>query len=42
MIVEDQLDRGAGWVGGIEKLQKFNEFATAMAVLHQSFMESMN
>src|SRR6516165_1821397 len=36
MIVEDQLDRRAGWVSGIEKLQKFNEFATALAVLHQS------
>ena len=36
MIVEDQLDRRAGWVSGVEKLQEFNEFATAMAVLHQS------
>src|SRR5262249_46195738 len=35
MIVEDQLDRRAGRVGSIEKLQKFNEFATAMAVLYQ-------
>src|SRR5215470_6351981 len=38
MIVEDQLDRRAGWVSGVEKLQEFNEFATAMAVLHQSMM----
>jgi hypothetical protein len=36
MIVKDQLDRRAGWVSGIEKLQKFNAFATTMAVLHQS------
>src|SRR5215469_12621842 len=36
MIVEDQLDRRAGWVSGVEKLQEFDEFAAAMAVLHQS------
>jgi hypothetical protein len=36
MIVEDQLDRRAGWVSSIDKLQKFNEFATTMAVLYQS------
>src|SRR5215471_7178854 len=36
MIIEDQLDHRAGWVCSIEKLQEFNEFATAMAVLHQS------
>ena len=36
MIVEDQLDRRASWVSGIEKLQKFNEFATAMPVFDQS------
>ena len=35
MIVEDQLDRRAGWVGGVEELQEFNEFATAVAVFHQ-------
>ena len=25
MIVEDQLDRGAGRMGGIEKLEEFDE-----------------
>jgi hypothetical protein len=37
MIVEDQLDGRAGWVGGIEKLQEFNEFATAMAVFTRAW-----
>jgi hypothetical protein len=32
MIVEDQLDRCVSWIGGIEKLEKFDEFATAMTV----------
>src|SRR6059058_2348104 len=32
MIVEDQLDRGAGRVGGIEKLEEFDELAAAMAI----------
>ena len=32
MIVQDQLDRRVGWVGGVEKLEKFDEFATAMTV----------
>jgi len=36
MIVKGQLDRRAGGVTGVEKLQEFNEFATAMAVFHQS------
>src|SRR6202007_1505223 len=27
MIVEDQLDRGAGRIGGIEKLEKLDELA---------------
>ena len=35
MIVEDQLDRGAGWIGGVEKLEEFDEFATAVAVLDE-------
>ena len=35
MIVQDQLDRRVGWVGGVEKLEKFDEFAAAMAVLDQ-------
>ena len=33
MIVEDQLDRRMGRIGGIEELEKFDEFATAMAVI---------
>jgi hypothetical protein len=32
MIVEDQLDRGAGRVGGLEKLEEFNELAAAVAI----------
>ena len=32
MIVEDQLDRRAGRIGGIEKLEEFDELAAAMAV----------
>src|SRR5258706_1956115 len=35
MIVEDQLDRGVGRIGGIEKLEEFNEFAAAVAILDQ-------
>ena len=32
MIVEDQLDRGAGRIGGVEKLEEFDELAAAVAV----------
>jgi hypothetical protein len=35
MIVEDQLDRRLGRIGGVEKLEEFDEFAAAMAVLGQ-------
>ena len=35
MIVEDQLDRRMGGIGGIEKLEEFNEFAAAVAILDQ-------
>ena len=35
MIVEDQLDRGVGRIGGIEKLEEFDEFAAAVAILDQ-------
>ena len=35
MIVEDQLDRRMGRIGGVEKLEKFDEFAAAVAVLDQ-------
>ena len=31
-IVEDQLDRCVSWIGGIDKLEKFDEFAAAMTV----------
>src|SRR5262249_45684321 len=35
MIVEDQLDRGSGRVGGIEQLEEFDEFSAAVAVSDQ-------
>ena len=33
VIIEDDLDRGHRGVGGIEHIEEFDEFATAMAVL---------
>ncbi len=27
MIVEDQLDRRVSWIGGVEKIEEFDEFA---------------
>ena len=35
MIVEDQLDRRVSRIGGVEKLEEFNEFAAAVAVLDE-------
>jgi hypothetical protein len=35
MIVEDQIDRGVGRIGGIEELEEFDEFAAAMTVPDQ-------
>ena len=35
VIVEDQLDRGAGRIGGVEKLEEIDEFAAAVAILDQ-------
>ena len=35
MIVEDQLDRGAGRVGSIKELEEFDELAAAVAVSDQ-------
>jgi hypothetical protein len=35
LVVEDQLDRRVGRVGGVEKLEEFDEFAAAMAILDQ-------
>ena len=32
MIVGNHLDRGVSWIGGIEKLEEFDEFAAAMTV----------
>jgi len=32
MIVENQLDRRAGWIGGIKKLEEFDELAAAVAI----------
>ena len=36
MIVEGQLDRRMGWIGGVEKLEEFDEFAAAVAILDES------
>ncbi len=35
MIVEDQLDCRVGWIGGVEKLEEFDEFAAAVTVLNE-------
>ena len=35
MIVEDQLDRRMRRIGGVEKLEEFDEFAAAVTVLDQ-------
>ena len=35
MIVEDHLDRRVGRIGGVDKLEEFDEFAAAMAILDQ-------
>jgi len=35
MIVEDQLDRRVGWIGGVEEFEEFDEFAAAMTVPDQ-------
>jgi hypothetical protein len=35
MIVEDQLNRRMGRIGGIEKLKEFDKFAAAMAIPDQ-------
>jgi hypothetical protein len=35
MIVEDQLDRRMGGIGGVEKLEEFDEFAAAVAILDE-------
>src|SRR6202045_3897367 len=32
MIVENQLDRRAGWIGGIKKLEEFDELPAAGAI----------
>ena len=32
MIVEDQLDRRIGRIGGVEELEEFDEFAAAMTI----------
>jgi hypothetical protein len=32
VIVEDQLDRCMGRIGGVDKLEKFDEFAVAVAI----------
>jgi len=35
MVVEDQLDRGAGRVSGVKKLEQFDELAAAVTLLDQ-------
>jgi hypothetical protein len=35
MIVDDQLDRRVGRIGGVDKLEEFDEFAAAMASPYQ-------
>ena len=35
MIIKDQVDRGMGWIGRVEKLEKLDELAAAVAVLDQ-------
>ena len=35
MIVEDQFDRCVGRIGGVEKLEEFDEFAAAVAIPDQ-------
>jgi hypothetical protein len=35
MVVENDLDRSVGRIGGVEELEKFNEFAAAVAFLDQ-------
>ena len=40
MIVEDQLDRRLGRIGVVEKLEEFDEFAAAMAILDQRIRKS--
>src|SRR2546423_6168979 len=36
MIVEDQLDRGASRIGGIDEFEEFDELAAAVAVFDES------
>src|SRR5262245_25072405 len=36
VIVEDQLDRGAGRISGIEELEEFDELSAAMAISDES------
>ena len=35
MIVEDQVDRRASWVGVIEELEELDELAAAVAILDE-------
>src|SRR5439155_11030101 len=35
MIVENQLDRGAGWISGVEKLEEVDELSAAVAVFDE-------
>ena len=42
MIVEDQLDRSVGRIGGVEQLEKFDEFAAAVTILDQGMNLAAN
>ena len=42
MIVEDQLDRRVGRIGGFEQLEKFDEFAAAVTILDQGMNLATN
>src|SRR5260370_17016775 len=35
MIIEDQLDRGAGRISGVETLEEFDELPAAVAIFDQ-------
>jgi len=36
MIIKDQVDRRMGWIGRVEKLEKLDELAAAVAILDQA------
>ena len=36
MIIEDQLDGGAGWISGVETLEEFDKLPAAVAISDES------